>query len=139
MSAVVVVAPVTVEHHRDALGIGEAAPRLSWVVRTERPGWRQAAYELEIGEWCSGRVESGESVLVAWGAPPLGSRERRTVRVRVWGEDAAEPSAWSQGVAVEAGLLATSDWTAQLVRPVLRTTTRSRSSCSGARSPSTNR
>ena len=38
-----------------------------------------------------GPVESGESVLVAWGAPPLGSRERRTVRVRVWGEDAAEP------------------------------------------------
>ena len=53
------VQPVTVEHHRDAVGIGESRPRLSWVVRTEQPGWRQAAYELEIGEWSSGRVESG--------------------------------------------------------------------------------
>ena len=84
------VPPVTVEHHREPLGIGEATPRLSWVTRTDLPGWRQAAYELEIepedGEaWSSGRVDSADSVLVPWGAPPLTSRERRTVRVRVWG------------------------------------------------------
>ena len=47
-----------------------------------------------------------------WGAPELASRERRTVRVRVWGEGAAEPSAWSEDVVVEAGLLEPSDWTA---------------------------
>ncbi|MGY1602273.1 family 78 glycoside hydrolase catalytic domain [Geodermatophilus sp. SYSU D00815] len=115
----VTVAPVTVEHHREPLGIGEATPRLSWVVRTDLPGWRQAAYELEIGDRSSGRVESAESVLVAWDAPPLTSRERRSVRVRVWGEGAAEPSAWSQDAVVEAGLLAPADWTAELVRPVL--------------------
>ncbi|MGY1808630.1 glycoside hydrolase family 78 protein [Blastococcus sp. SYSU D00669] len=113
------VAPVTFEHHREPLGIGEAAPRLSWVVRTELPGWRQAAYELEIGEWSSGRVHSGGSVLVAWDAPPLTSRERRSVRVRVWGEDAAEPSAWSDEAVVEAGLLSAEDWTAELVQPAL--------------------
>ena len=50
------VEPVTVEHHREPLGIGETAPRLSWVVSTELPGWRQAAYELEIGPWSSGRA-----------------------------------------------------------------------------------
>ncbi|RBY77207.1 alpha-L-rhamnosidase [Geodermatophilus sp. TF02-6] len=122
------VAPVTVEHHREPLGIGESRPRLSWVVHTDQPEWRQAAYELEIapsdGEpWSSGRVESAESVLVGWDAPPLASRERRTVRVRVWGsvsgEGAAEPSAWSGDAVVEAGLLEPSDWTAQLVQPVL--------------------
>ena len=42
------VLPVTVEHHREPIGIGERAPRLSWVTRTELPDWRQAAYELEI-------------------------------------------------------------------------------------------
>ena len=42
------VLPVTVEHHREPLGIGEATPRLSWVSRTDLPDWRQAAYELEI-------------------------------------------------------------------------------------------
>ena len=41
--------PVRFEHHREALGIGEAAPRLSWQVAGE-PGWRQAAYELAIGD-----------------------------------------------------------------------------------------
>ena len=40
--------PVRFEHHREALGIGEASPRLSWQVASE-PGWRQAAYELAIG------------------------------------------------------------------------------------------
>ena len=113
------VLPVTVEHHREPLGIGEATPRLSWVSRTELPDWRQAAFELEVGDWSSGRVHSAESVLIAWGAPPLTSRERRTIRVRVWGEGDAEPSAWSEDVVVEAGLLDSSDWTAELVEPLL--------------------
>ena len=94
------------------------------MTRTELPDWRQAAYELEIepedGEaWSSGRVDSAESVLVPWGAPELASRERRTVRVRVWGEGAAEPSAWSEDVVVEAGLLEPADWSAELVQPLL--------------------
>ena len=88
------VLPVTVEHHREPLGIGEPTPRLSWLTSTELPDWRQAAYELEIspedGEaWSSGRVDSSDSVLVPWGAPPMTSRERRTARVRVWGVGAA--------------------------------------------------
>ena len=111
--------PVTVEHHREPLGIGETTPRLSWVSRTELPDWRQAAYELAIGDWSSGRVDTAESVLVPWGAPPLTSRERRTVRVRVWGLDGDEPSAWSADTVVEAGLLDPADWTAGLVHPVL--------------------
>ena len=41
--------PVRFEHHREALGIGEPAPRLSWQV-TAPPGWRQAAYELVVGD-----------------------------------------------------------------------------------------
>ncbi|WP_249522557.1 glycoside hydrolase family 78 protein [Modestobacter marinus] len=118
------VLPVTVEHHREPLGIGEPAPRLSWVARTDVDGWRQTAYELEIEPadgpaWSSGRVDSDGSVLVPWGAPPLASRERRAVRVRVWGEGVGEPSAWSEDVVVEAGLLDPADWTATLVRPVL--------------------
>ena len=35
--------PVRFEHHREALGIGEASPRLSWQVGVE-PDWRQSAY-----------------------------------------------------------------------------------------------
>jgi alpha-L-rhamnosidase len=118
------VLPVTVEHHREPVGIGETAPRLSWVTRTDLADWRQGAYELEVepedgDAWSSGRVDSAESVLVPWGASPLTSRERRTVRVRVWGEGAAEPSAWSEDVVVEAGLLEPSDWVAELAQPLL--------------------
>jgi alpha-L-rhamnosidase len=120
------VLPVTFEHRREPLGIGETAPRLSWVIRTDLPDWRQAAYELESEpeggpSWSSGRVDSDASVLVPWGAPPLTSRERRTVRVRVWGQGVAEPSAWSEDVVVEAGVLDPTDWSAELVQPVLPT------------------
>lgn len=40
--------PVTVEHYREPVGIGDVRTRLSWVIRTDLAGWRQAAYELEI-------------------------------------------------------------------------------------------
>lgn len=118
------VCPVTVEHHREPVGIGEATPRLSWVIDTDAADWQQTDYELEIAAadgtsvWSSGRVNSSESVLQPWGAPPLASRERRAVRVRVWGNGSAESSEWSEGVVVEAGLLNPADWVATLVEPV---------------------
>ena len=40
--------PVTFEHHREALGIGEARPRISWTVGTEEPDWVQRAYEVRV-------------------------------------------------------------------------------------------
>ena len=116
------VLPVRLEHHREPFGIGEPEPRGSWSVRTDLRDWRQAAYELEIEPeqgpvWSSGRVESAESVLLPWGAPPLSSRERRSVRVRVWERGAVAPSGWSDATTVEAGLLEESDWTARLIQP----------------------
>ncbi len=101
------------EHRRDGLGLGVAAPRLSWTVSSSRPGWRQAAYELE----CRGqtvRVESEESVLVAWPFAPLRSRERIDVRVRVRGRDRAW-SEWSERCEIAAGLLEASDWSARFI------------------------
>ena len=68
------VLPVTVEHHREPLGIGDTRPRLSWQVSTELPSWQQAAYEMEIEPadgpvWSSGRVDSDECG-AAWHGPP---------------------------------------------------------------------
>jgi alpha-L-rhamnosidase len=106
----------------DALGIGTTAPRLSWVTDTQIPNWRQAAYEIEVDDrdsaqlWSSGRVESPESVLVAWGAPPLVSRQRCSARVRVWGSDPGA-SAWSDPLSIEVGLLAAGDWSARFITP----------------------
>jgi len=116
------IASLRFEHRPDALGIGTAQPRLSWIVQTSVAGWRQAGYEIEAYEPDgklrdqTGRVESDQSVLVPWPFAPLQSRERRTIRVRVWGPD--EPvSAWSEPALVEAGLLHADDWAARFVTP----------------------
>ncbi|MFL5658220.1 MAG: family 78 glycoside hydrolase catalytic domain [Ktedonobacteraceae bacterium] len=118
----VTIADVRFEHHRDALGVGEAKPRLSWIVATTVAGWRQAGYEIETyssdGQLHgrTDRVESDSSVLVPWPFSPLSSRERLMVRVRVWGVD-GQPSVWSVPSPIEAGLLHPDDWTAQFVTP----------------------
>jgi alpha-L-rhamnosidase len=111
-----------VEHLRDALGIGTSRPRLSWIVETDAQGWRQAAYEIEGYDAegtlrrNTGRVESDQSVLVDWPFEPLSSRERGTVRARVWGGD-EQVSAWSELASIEVGLLHPEDWTARFVGP----------------------
>ncbi|MET9250885.1 family 78 glycoside hydrolase catalytic domain [Nonomuraea sp. NPDC003709] len=118
MTLVHVEAPVF-EHHHDPIGIGESAPRLSWTVATELPGWRQQAYEIEISDGtATGRVESAESVLVPWPGGELGSRERRGARVRVHGRDGSV-SDWSPWSWAEAGLLEPADWTAGAAAPPL--------------------
>ncbi|WP_344982399.1 hypothetical protein, partial [Streptosporangium fragile] len=89
------VEPVTFEHHREPLGIGERAPRLSWIIRTGIPGWLQRAYEIELSDGtATGLVESEQSVLVPWPGTALVSRERRGARVRVHGRDGSA-SDWS--------------------------------------------
>ena len=64
----------------------------------------------------TGKVESDQSVLVAWPFAPLSSREQLSVRVRVWDKD-GNVSEWSDAVSLEAGLLSTSDWTARFITP----------------------
>ncbi|WP_084011058.1 alpha-L-rhamnosidase [Pseudofrankia sp. DC12] len=111
--------PVSFEHLRDGIGVGVAEPRLSWVLPAG--AGVQAGYEIELDR-CghvqrTGRIDSSDQVLVPWPGVPLASRERVTVRVRVWaGERPDEPSDWSPPGAVEAGLLAASDWLAVPVR-----------------------
>ncbi|MCL8026674.1 family 78 glycoside hydrolase catalytic domain [Nocardioides bruguierae] len=119
MTSPLVSAP-TVEHHREALGIGETRPRLSFVVDADA-SWRQRSYEVELDAGgvttTSGWVEDDDSVLRPWPFAPLGSREAVRVRVRVWGEH-ADPSDWSGWTHVEIGLLEPGDWSAVMVGPL---------------------
>ncbi|MCI2957111.1 glycoside hydrolase family 78 protein [Agromyces atrinae] len=98
-----------------AVGIGTAAPRLSWIVPAAPAGWVQRSYRIELtdaaGERHEYTIDSSESVLVAWPAAPLASRDRAVLRVAVSGAD-GEWSAWSEPAVVEAGLLNTEDWVA---------------------------
>ena len=113
---------VRIEHLQDTLGIGTDRPRLSWIIATESQGWFQTGYEIETYDTNgklrgqTGKVESDQSVLIAWPFAPLASREQLTVRVRVWGKD-GNVSEWSNAVSLEAGLLSTSDWTAHFISP----------------------
>ncbi len=115
------VSPPRFEHLAAPLGIGVPRPRLSWATETEREGWRQAAYQVEVEREAGPAaaavwVEDGDSVLQSWPFPPLASRERATVRVRVRGAD-GETSPWSEPSTVEAGLLSPRDWSAEMVTP----------------------
>ncbi|WP_112433744.1 glycoside hydrolase family 78 protein [Thermogemmatispora tikiterensis] len=115
---------VRIEYHTESevLGLGAERPRLSWMVETERPAWRQAGYEIEAYDaagqlWASsGLLRSAESVLVPWPFAPLHSRQRLQVRVRVEGQDGSR-SPWSAPVTLEAGLLQPSDWEARFITP----------------------
>ncbi|WP_081680672.1 glycoside hydrolase family 78 protein [Cellulomonas sp. URHD0024] len=113
------VAAVRVEHLERAIGISEAEPRLSWILRGARRGPGAIAYELEIARDSDAtrvmRIEGPDSVLVRWPAAPLQSRERATVRVRaLFGDDAH--SSWSEPTHVERGLDA-ADWAVDFVSP----------------------
>ncbi|HSV85252.1 MAG TPA: glycoside hydrolase family 78 protein [Levilinea sp.] len=111
---------VRFEHHREPFGIGEARPRLSWIVVSDQPGWQQSAYEIELlgadGARLngSGRVDSGQSVLVAWPFDPLTSRQGAVVRVRAWDQRGAVTD-WSEAARIEVGLLEPDDWQAQMI------------------------
>ncbi len=113
---------VRVEHRRDAVGIGTDRPRLSWIVETESQGWGQAAYEIEALDaegtprGSTGRVASDQSVLVEWPFATLLSRERVSLRARVWSTD-GDKSAWSEPLWVEAGLLHPEDWSGSFISP----------------------
>ncbi len=130
VDASVTLSAPTAEHRSDGLGIGAAGPRLSWVIESAPHDWLQDAYELEIRPESgpirtTGRIDSGESVLVPWpdDVPPLSSREARTVRVRVWGGDGSH-SEWSPALALEAGLLSPDDFIAEMITPAVPELTR---------------
>uniref|UniRef100_A0A7C1JVN4 alpha-L-rhamnosidase n=1 Tax=Caldilinea aerophila TaxID=133453 RepID=A0A7C1JVN4_9CHLR len=111
-----------VEHLRETLGIGFARPRLSWQIEATAPNWRQVAYEIEClsadghARQDTGRVESDRSILVDWPFAPLSSRERVSLRVKVWCNDGSE-SAWSRPLIIETGLLDPADWSAHFITP----------------------
>ncbi len=118
----VAISELRFEHCRNALGIGTAAPRLSWIISTAAQGWRQAGYTIEVytpDDQLADQtsfIPSEESVLVPWPFALLQSRERRLVRVRVWDTDGTA-SAWSAHYPLEVGLLHATDWAARFVTP----------------------
>ena len=104
-----------IEHGPRLLGVGVAAPRLSWWLPVETQG--QSAYEIAAtidgSELSSGIQGSDRSILVPWPFEALASRAIVAWRVRVrtdvgWSE-------WSADHEFETGLLTLADWSARFI------------------------
>ncbi len=113
---------LTCEHLANPIGIGNRQPRLSWKLRSDRAGEIQVAWQIRAASslsglkngppdlWDSGKIDSGQSVLVPWNGKALGSRSQVFWQVRVWDKD-GRPTAWSGVASFELGLLDTAtDW-----------------------------
>ncbi|KAI3317807.1 glycoside hydrolase family 78 protein [Xylariaceae sp. AK1471] len=114
------ISQVSFEHHRTALGIGEASPRISWRFEGTAGNWSQSSYSIEISR--EGKTSdvfnftSSDSVLVDWPTVALSSAESALVRVKAYGGDSGIDTDWSETVSVETGLLVDEDWSgAQMI------------------------
>lgn len=107
------ISQLSFEHHRSALGIAEAEPRISWRFAGEVADWEQSSYDIQVkrgGKTKCHHAESSNSLFVDWPDEPLSSAEKATVRARAQGGDGQESTPWSDWVSVETGLLEESDW-----------------------------
>jgi alpha-L-rhamnosidase len=97
------------EHREDVPCIDAPAPRLGWALEG---GTRQTAYRIRVGDhWDSGRVESANSVDIAYAGRPLPAASEISWTVQVW-DEAGEPSAWSEPARFRTAL---AEWTAEWV------------------------
>ena len=108
------------------LGIASAAPRLSWENSSRNNGAAQTAYRLiaasgrdlldkDAGDlWDTGKVESGESIMIPWTGSPLSSRSLVYWKVRTWDEQGVA-SKWSDPARFSVGLIAKRDWEAEYI------------------------
>ena len=114
------------EYLVDPLGIGEPAPRLSWVVESGERGQRQTAYRLLVASsekllrqdkgdlWDTGKAASDETICTVYQGQPLASHQRCYWKVKVWDKDGRE-SSWSQPAMWSIGLLQPGDWKAEWI------------------------
>jgi len=114
------------EYRVNPLGIGEAQPRLSWIVESGERGQRQTAYRIlvagseaslkkDTGDlWDSGKVTSDETIGAVYAGKPLPSGQPCFWKVKVWDAHGKE-SSWSKPALWSVGLLQPSDWQAQWI------------------------
>ena len=120
------VSNLTCEYRVNPIGIDVTQPRLSWQITSDETNVLQTGYQLRAALsvsdltyknkliWNSGKIDSSQSVLVAYRGPALRSRERVYWQVRVW-DNHHQVSSWSEPSFWEMGLLDPSDWTAKWI------------------------
>jgi len=106
------------EYLTNPMGIEVAIPRLSWLIRSERRGAMQTAYQLLVEDadtgvvmWNSEKILSDQATHIEYAGKPLQSRQRVDWKVRVW-DEFDNPAEWSEFAWWEMGLLDELDWKA---------------------------
>jgi len=114
------------EYRANPRGLDALAPRLSWIVSSDRRGERQSAYQVLVASsaqllaaaqgdlWDSGKVSSDRTAQIVYAGKPLISRMLCYWKVRVWDRD-DQASSWSPPAFWSMGLLGKADWQAQWI------------------------
>ena len=96
---------LTIEYKTEPLGLDEVQPRFSWKLESDRNDTRQIAYRVTVfgseTVWDSGRVESGQSILVEYLGRVFAPRTAYTWEVTVWdnhGESASALASFETGL-----------------------------------------
>jgi alpha-L-rhamnosidase len=118
-----------VEQRANPLGIDVMRPVLSWQSDSVERGWKQSGYRVRVAStaaglasgkadvWDSGRVDSSESVGIAYAGPELKARQRYFWSVEVW-DGQGRSSKPAVAAWWEMGLIAPGDWSAKWIRRV---------------------
>lgn len=115
------------ENLNNPVGLDILQPRFSWQLVSPRRNVLQTAYEVRVGNdpkelargkntWSTGKVVSGQSILVPYNGEALSSGKRYYWQVRVW-DNAGQTSGWSAPAFWQMALLKPSDWKASWITP----------------------
>lgn len=121
------IAALQCEYRTNPVGLDTRHPRFTWQLEADTNAVTQAAYQIQVSTlstdfeasgliWDTGRVDSKESVLIAYEGPELQPRTRYFYRVQVW-DQLDQPSPWSEIAYLEMGQLQLSDWQAAWITP----------------------
>ena len=118
------------EYRDNPLGIDVTRPRFGWQLQSDKTGARQTAYQIKAASsvdqlkagkadlWDSGKVESDQSIHVAYAGKALSSRQRVYWTVTVWDEFGSAIQGDTKWF--EIGLLERNDWKGEWVGTALR-------------------
>ncbi|MCX8053696.1 MAG: glycoside hydrolase family 78 protein [Armatimonadetes bacterium] len=114
------------EYLTNPLGIDDPNPGFSWRIESDRRGFRQTAYQVQVASskdlifignpdlWDSGKVVSSDQVSVRYAGYGLASRAICYWRARVWDENDV-PTEFSEPAVFEMALLDPKDWVANWI------------------------
>ena len=117
------------EHRVNPLGVDLAQPQLSWTLQSARRGDRQTAYEILVASsqallakdtgdlWDSGKMDSGETIQIAYAGKNLKSSRQVFWKVRAW-DASGNVSQWSNPATWTMSILHPSEWKAKWISAV---------------------